>query len=63
MTARDLGARAKVFWQARRRAVPTGAALAYAASCVAGKLPQAVGIARYALQRLRRRPIRLIEYK
>ena len=35
----------------------------YAASCVIGKFPQCVGLARYWLRRLLRRTPTLIEYK
>jgi GT2 family glycosyltransferase len=53
----------KVLWQTHRRGVPAGPAAAYAAACVVSKVPQAVGVLRYALERRRRRPVRLIEYK
>lgn len=47
----------------RRRVPVRRHALAYAASCVLGKFPQAVGVVKFHLDRARRAPVRIIEYK
>ena len=54
---------ARVYQGVRRRVPARRDAAAYAASCVLAKLPEAVGMARFAVTRLRRRPARIIEYK
>lgn len=46
-----------------RRGLPRRAAWLYAAFCVLGKFAQVAGQAQYVARRLRRRPVRLIEYK
>ena len=46
-----------------KRVPHRGHALAYATSCVLGKFPQAVGVAKFYIGRLRGIPARLIEYK
>jgi GT2 family glycosyltransferase len=52
----------RTYRQLRRR-VPRRGALAYAANCVLAKVPQAVGVLKYYVGRLRRTPPRIIEYK
>ena len=46
-----------------RRGWPAPDARLFAAACVTGKFPQAVGLARYWAGRIGRRPSRIIEYK
>ena len=47
----------------RVRGWPAPDARLYAAACVVGKFPQALGLARYWAGRLGGRPSRIIEYK
>ncbi|MFO0850938.1 MAG: glycosyltransferase [Gemmataceae bacterium] len=54
---------ARVYHGLRRRVAVRRHALAYAAACVLGKFPQAVGVWRYARDRRRRRAAQIIEYK
>jgi hypothetical protein len=56
-----LGARA--YRSARRRGIAADAARLFAASCVVGKLPQALGQGLYWLRRTTNRQGGLIEYK
>jgi hypothetical protein len=53
---------ARIYHRTRRRARP-GLALAYAMTCVAAKFPEFVGHCRFFADRLRGRPVRIIEYK
>jgi GT2 family glycosyltransferase len=53
----------KVLAARRTGGDPPGDAALYAASCVAGKLPMAAGVARYWWNRRRGRRSRIIEYK
>jgi hypothetical protein len=46
-----------------RRGWPAPDARLFAAACVVGKFPQAIGLARYWAGRIGRRPSRIIEYK
>lgn len=54
---------ARIWLSRRRRDVARGPAREYAVFCILGKLPETEGIVRYALNRLRGRRTRLIEYK
>jgi GT2 family glycosyltransferase len=54
---------AKVYRAVRGRVPAKKDAAAYATSCVLAKFPEAVGMARFAATRLRRKPARIIEYK
>ncbi|HVH06925.1 MAG TPA: Gfo/Idh/MocA family oxidoreductase [Myxococcota bacterium] len=54
---------ARVARRLRARGESPRDAWLYAAHCYAAKVPQAQGVLRYALDRLRRRPARLIEHK
>jgi GT2 family glycosyltransferase len=54
---------ARVYRHARRRDFSRGDAAAYACFTALGKFPQAVGVVRYHVNRLRRRRTPLIEYK
>ncbi|WP_439621379.1 glycosyltransferase family 2 protein [Gemmata sp.] len=54
---------AKTYWGLRTRVPRRRHALAYAASCVAGRFPEAVGLAKFYLGRARGAPARIIEYK
>ena len=47
----------------RVRGWPADDARLFAASCVVGKFPKAIGLARYWAGRIGRRPSRIIEYK
>jgi GT2 family glycosyltransferase len=47
----------------RRRGWPASDARLFAAACVVGKFPQAIGVARYWAGRIGGRPSRIIEYK
>jgi GT2 family glycosyltransferase len=53
----------RVAGHVRRRGVSGGMAAAFGASVALAKFPQFVGVCRFALRRLLRRPPRLIEYK
>jgi hypothetical protein len=47
----------------RRRVPHRGHAVAYAASCVLAKFPEAVGCLKFHYGRMRRLPARIIEHK
>ena len=54
---------ARTYLGVRNRVPARKDALAYAASCVLAKFPEAVGVARFFVNRARRGPARIIEYK
>jgi hypothetical protein len=54
---------ARVYQSARRRGIAADAARLFAASCVVGKLPQALGQGLYWFRRTTNREGSLIEYK
>jgi GT2 family glycosyltransferase len=54
---------ARVYGHARRRGVPRRSAALHGAAVTLAKFPNCIGVGRYALHRLRRRPLRLIEHK
>jgi hypothetical protein len=53
----------RVYLGARRRGLAWRDAACWAASCVAAKFPEFVGVCKFAVGRLRRSPARIIEYK
>jgi len=54
---------ARTYRNLRKRVPHSGHALAYAASCVLGRFPQAIGLVKFHLGRARGTPARIIEYK
>ncbi len=56
-------AAARAYRGQRRRGVAPGLAAPYGVSCALARFPEFLGVCKYALDRLRRRPVRLIEYK